>query len=42
LRVTQVITDFLKRELVRGDLSEFTRLKVSEGLLPILSGLDVS
>jgi hypothetical protein len=42
LRVTHVVMDFLKRELIRGDASEFTRLKVSEGLLPILGSLDVA
>ena len=37
LKVTQSILDYLNKDLVKGETSDFTRLKVSELLIPVLS-----
>lgn len=37
-----MLFEFLKKELVRGETTDFKRLKISEGVVPILNKLSVS
>lgn len=42
LKVSQTVLDFCKKDLVSDKVSDFTRLKVSEGFVPILNKLDIT
>jgi hypothetical protein len=37
-----MLLEFLKKELVRGETTDFKRLKISEGVVPILTKVSIS
>lgn len=42
LKVSSTLLDFCKKDLASDKVSDFTRLKVSEGLVPTLNKLDIA